>query len=103
MLLFTNEQVKKALTLTHFIDFITEIAPLYDEEIPLNVVALFPWDAIQKILHEFIILGLNNLTDSDSQTPNPPYPNSSRVFIFVWQRKVESHPRYFSCSRTYTC
>ena len=82
MLLFTSEPVKKALTLTHFIDFITEIAPLYDEEIPLSLIARFPWDDIQKILHEFIIIGLNNLTDSDSQPPNPPLPQFIKGVYF---------------------
>lgn len=92
MLIFENEQVKKATHLNRFIDFINEIAPLHNEEIPLDVVAIFPWDGIQKILGELIVTGLRDLTDSAGQSPNVVLPKIIKGVYFC----LADDARHFS-------
>ncbi|MFJ1268537.1 hypothetical protein ACD661_08225 [Legionella lytica] len=82
MLLFEKEPVKKALHLDRFMDFINEIVPLYEEEIPLELIALLPWDELQKRLSEYISAGLGNLTDSAGQPPGAVFPKILKGVYF---------------------
>ena len=82
MLLFEKEQVKKATHLSRFMDFINEIVPLYEEEIPLYLIAFYPWDEIQKRLSELIITALRNFTDSDGQSPSVVLPKILKGVYF---------------------
>lgn len=82
MLLFEKEQVKKATHLSRFMDFINEIVPLYEEEIPIDLIAFYPWDEIQKRLSKLIITGLRNLTDSAGQPPRVVLPKILKGIYF---------------------
>lgn len=82
MLLFEKEQVKNAINLSCFMDFMNEIEPLYHEEIPLPLIALFPWNDIQKILSDFIVTGLSNLTDAHGQSPSVVLPQIIKGVYF---------------------
>ncbi|MGQ3891071.1 hypothetical protein [Legionella sp. CNM-4043-24] len=92
MLIFEKEQVKKATHLNRFTDFINEIAPLYEAIIPFDVIAIFPWDDIQKILSEYIITGLRELTDSAGQSPDVVLPDSIKGVYFC----LADDARHFS-------
>ena len=67
--MFEKEQVKKAVRLTHFMDFINKISPFYDD-IPLDVLGLFPWNDDQETLGHYIENGLKNLADDFGQPPS---------------------------------
>lgn len=82
MLLFEKKQVKKATHLSRFMDFINEIVPLYEEEIPLDLIAFYPWDEIQKSLSELIITGLSNFIDSAGQPPSAVLPKYLKGVYF---------------------
>lgn len=92
MLLFEKEQAKKATHLSRFMDFINEIVPMYEGEIPLELIAFYPWDQIQKILSELIITGLHNFTDSAGQPPGVVLPKIIKGVYFC----LADDARHFS-------
>jgi hypothetical protein len=92
MMIFEKEQVKEATHLSRFMDFINEIVPLYEEEIPLYLIAFFPWDEIQKRLRELIITALRNFTDSAGQSPSVALPKILKGVYFC----LADDARHFS-------
>ncbi len=51
-------------------------------EIPIEIIASLPWHEFQKILQDYVISGLNNLTDSASRPPDYILPKTLKGIFF---------------------
>jgi hypothetical protein len=67
MQLFKEDNIKKALRLTNFIDFLDETKLFYGQKNLLECIRLLPWQERQNELGNFIITGLNNLKNDCGQ------------------------------------